>query len=314
MAPMGTARPHPVLGFYGPETMMWRINREAVLLGAGPTALLLQIAHPLVAEGVARHSSFEEDPFRRLHGTITTTMDLVFGDGPAAVRAVQRLNGIHAGVRGESRDPGARLTAERYRALDPDLLLWVQATLIVTSVRAYASWVKPLSVAEVEQFWQEARAVGVHLGIPLSRSPADWRALMAYWRQMLAPEGPIRVTDTARRLAPLIVRPPLPLVPRTLVDLVALPGLIFLPPRLRHEFGLPWEPGRERLARLLGSAVRAWVSVVPANLRSMPHALGAERRAAVQGRGLAHPPRAWRQAASRHSGSRYRRSVDPPGK
>jgi uncharacterized protein (DUF2236 family) len=81
---METGRAHPLLGFYGPDTMMWRINREAVLLGCGPAALLLQIAHPMVARGVAEHSNFESDPFRRLHGTINTTMALVFGDGEAA--------------------------------------------------------------------------------------------------------------------------------------------------------------------------------------------------------------------------------------
>jgi uncharacterized protein (DUF2236 family) len=185
-------RPHPVLGFYGPDSMMWRINREAVLLGAGPTALLLQIAHPLVAQGVAEHSSFEADPFKRLHGTITTTMDLVFGDGRAAERAVRRLNGIHASVRGDN-----------YRALDPELLLWVQVTLIITSVRAYHRWVSPLTKPELEQFWREARSVGTRLGIPLTLSPADWTALTDYWRRMLSPRGPIRVTPAARRMAPV---------------------------------------------------------------------------------------------------------------
>jgi uncharacterized protein (DUF2236 family) len=267
------------LGFYGPDSMMWRINREAVLLGAGPTALLLQIAHPLVAEGVAHHSNFVADPFRRLHGTIRTTMDLVFGDGSAAERAVRRLNGIHAGVRGRSLDPGAAAVADQYRALDPELLLWVQVTLIVTSVRAYQRWVGPLTPAEREQFWQEARRVGVRLGIPLSASPADWPALTEYWRQMLAPDGPIRVTQTARRLAPLIVRPPLPVAPAPMVDLLALPGLALLPPRLRREYGITWDARRERLARLLGSAVRLWTAAVPAGWRSMPQARAAYRRA-----------------------------------
>ncbi|HWH36440.1 MAG TPA: oxygenase MpaB family protein [Candidatus Limnocylindrales bacterium] len=262
-------RAHDVLGFYGPDSMMWRINREAVLLGAGPTALLLQIAHPSVARGVAEHSDFEADPFRRLHGTINTTMALVFGDGRAAERAVRRLNGIHAGIRGDG-----------YRALDPALLLWVQVTLIVTSVRAYERWVGRLSAAEKEQFWQEARSVGVRLGIPLSVSPADWPALLGYWDSMLAPGGPITVTDRARRLAPLILRPPLPFVPGLMVDLLALPGLALLPPRLRAEFGIEWGPGRDRLARLLGLAVRAWVAVVPARLRSLPQANAAWRRAA----------------------------------
>ena len=92
MGSVDTARADPLLGFYGPGSRMWQINREAVLLGAGPAALLLQIAHPMVAEGVAHHSTFAEDPFKRLHGTIATTMALVFGDGRAAERAVARLN------------------------------------------------------------------------------------------------------------------------------------------------------------------------------------------------------------------------------
>ncbi|MEP7158061.1 MAG: oxygenase MpaB family protein [Chloroflexota bacterium] len=274
-----TLRPDAHLGFYGPESMMWRINREAVLLGAGPTALLLQIAHPLVAEGVAHHSTFEQDPFKRLHGTIRTTMDLVFGDGPTAEGAVKRLNSVHAGVRGDVRDPEATKVAWAYRALDPELLLWVQATLIVTSVRAYVRWVAPLSAHEKDRFWQEARRVGVRLGIPLSLSPTDWPALADYWRRMLSPDGPIHATPTAKRMAPLIARPPLPMVPGIAVDLAAIPGLALLPKRLRQEFGIGWDDRRELLARALGLAIRGWVKVVPADLRSMPQASAAYRRA-----------------------------------
>ena len=260
---------------------MWRINREAVLLGAGPTALLLQIAHPLVAEGVAHHSTFEADPFKRLHGTITTTMDLVFGDGRAAERAVRKLNGVHSSIRGTVEDDDARRLAESFRALDPELLLWVQATLIVTSVRAYHRWVAPLSRNELEQFWQEARSVGVRLGIPLSLSPADWGALADYWRRMLHPDGPIHVTPTARRMAPLIIRPPLPIVPGATVDLLALPGLSLLPTRLRREFGIGWDFRRALMARGLGLGIRSWVRMAPAGLRSMPQARAAFGRAGM---------------------------------
>ncbi|HUP82938.1 MAG TPA: oxygenase MpaB family protein [Candidatus Limnocylindria bacterium] len=257
---------------------MWRINREAVLLGAGPAALLLQVAHPMIAEGVAHHSSFEQDPWKRLHGTIRTTMDLVFGDGASANRAVKRLNSVHAGVRGEVHDEEARRVAGAYRAMDPALLLWVQATLIVTSIAAYQRWVGPLSLDELEQFWQEARAVGVRLGIPLTLSPADWPALEAYWARMLADDGPIHVTPTARRLARLIVRPPFPFVPGPLVDLAALPGMALLPPRIRSEFDITWGAPKSLLADFLSTSVRAWTRVVPRTLRSMPHAVAADRR------------------------------------
>ncbi len=163
--------PDPVLGFYGPASRMWRINREAVLLGAGPTALLLQLAHPLVADGVAAHSDFEADPAGRLRRTLRTTLAMVFGDGPAAEDAVRRLNHVHAAVRGEAADPAARTVARTYRALDPDLLLWVQATLIWTSVQAYERWVGPLTALDREGFWAEARLVGARLGIPPRPQP-----------------------------------------------------------------------------------------------------------------------------------------------
>ena len=263
--------PDPLLGFYGPQSMMWRINREAVLLGAGPCALLLQVAHPSVARGVAEHSSFESDPFSRLRGTIRTTMDLVFGDGRAAEAAVRRLNRVHAGVRGDT-----------YRAMDPELLLWVQVTLIVTSVRAYQRWVGPLSAQERDGFWEEARAVGQRLGIPRTLSPAGWPGLMRYWESMLAVDGPIHITPIARRLSRLIVRPPLPLVPGPLVDLLALPGLALLPDRLREEFGIAWDARHAAGSRALDFCVRGWTSAVPGTLRWMPQANAAYARVAQQ--------------------------------
>lgn len=271
--------PHPVLGFYGPDSEMWHINREAILLGAGPAALLLQIAHPHVAEGVAHHSDFRADPLRRLANTVRTTMALVFGDGPTAIAAARRLNGVHAGVRGETVDPLARNVAgASYRALDPELLLWVQATLIVTSVRAYERWVGRLTAPDREKFWAEARDVGPWMGIPLERSPPDWAALQAYWAQMLADDGPIRVTPTARELAPLIVRPPIRFVPAFLLDLAALPAMALLPARLRSEFGIPWGPNYERAATLMSRALRLWIRLTPSSWRAMPQARAAARR------------------------------------
>lgn len=277
------ARPvaDPVLGFYGPGSRMWHINREAVLLGAGPAALLLQIAHPLIAEGVAAHSDYPADPFGRLRRTLRTTLAMVFGDGPEAERAVARLNRVHAAVRGEVLDEAAREAsgADRYRALDPRLLLWVQATLIVSSVRGYERWVGALSDVDREAFWQEARSVGQRMGIPLAESPPTWPELETWFEAQLAPGGPIVVTPTARRLAPGIVRPPLPLVPGVLVDLAALPGLALLPGHIRDAYGITWSGRRSALARALGLGIRAWVRVIPPSWRAMPQARAAERRA-----------------------------------
>ncbi|CAN5484790.1 oxygenase MpaB family protein [soil metagenome] len=275
---------NPVLGLYGPGTHMWRINREAVLLGAGPAALLLQVAHPHVAEGVAHHSNFEEDPWKRLHGTLKTTMDMVFGDVPTAERALARLNSVHRTVKGRATDPVAReLAGPTYRALDPSLLLWVQATLIVTSIHAHERWVGPLAAEAKEAFWQEARRVGPRMGIPLAKSPADWPTLMAYWDRMVAPDGPVQVTPTARRLARTIVRPPIRFFRGPLIDLLVLPSIGLLPPRLREAYGLDWGQGREFLAEAIGWGLRLYLRVLPVAWRSMPHARAAWRRTRSRG-------------------------------
>jgi uncharacterized protein (DUF2236 family) len=273
-----------VLGFYGPDSQMWRVNREAVLLGAGPAALLLQLAHPLVAEGVAAHSGYPDDAWGRLARTLRTTMDMVFGDGPSAERAVRRLNGVHRGVRGPVLDAEARSATQResYQAMDPALLLWVQATLVVLSVRAYVAWVGPLDATARDGLWQEAREVGVRLGIPLRASPSSWPRLLRWFDEQLGPNGPIVVTDTARALAPAIVRPPIRWLPSAMVGASALPGLALLPASIRDAYGIRWSAPERRLSNGLSVGIRMWVAVMPRSLRSMPQARAADRRVASQ--------------------------------
>jgi uncharacterized protein (DUF2236 family) len=258
---------------------MWRVNREAVLLGAGPAALLLQIAHPHVAEGVAQHSDFEGDPWLRLRRTLRTTLAIVFGDRPTAERAVRRLNGVHATIRGEATDPQARAVGgTEYRAMDPELLLWVQVTLVWVSVQAYERWVEPLDATDREELWSEAREVGRHLGIPLETSPTDWSAVEAYWARMLARGGPLVVTPTARRLAASIIRPPILGLPNPVIDLLATPGLAILPAGIRSAYGIPWGPVRATVARIVDAGLRLWVGLMPLTWRSMPQARAADRR------------------------------------
>ena len=201
-----------------------------------------------------------------------------------------------------TRAPRPRLTARWIQSL----LLWVQTTLIMTSVRAYHRWVAPLPRTDLDRFWQEARRVGVRMGIPLSLSPADWGALADYWRRMLRPDGPIHVTPTARRMAPLIMRPPLPMVPGFAVDLLALPGLALLPTRLRQEFGIGWDSRHDLLARGLGLGVRTWVRV----LRRA--GCGQCRRRARRNAGRGSPRSSWRDPGSPRPGGRRSRERLPP--
>src|SRR5689334_10339201 len=46
--------------FFPPEAVIRRVHSEGVVLLGGGRALLMQVAHPRVAAGVAEHSSFRD--------------------------------------------------------------------------------------------------------------------------------------------------------------------------------------------------------------------------------------------------------------
>src|SRR3989442_12260947 len=162
-------------GLYAEDSITRRVNRENVLLRGGGRALLMQLAHPMVAAGVDEHSDFRRHPVRRLRRTIRMTMAIVFGDRETALAAARSVNHAHSRVRGEG-----------YRALDPDLLLWVHATLVDSALVTYETFVKPLAAREREDFFQESKLLGGLLGIPPETFPNSHRDFKAYMAAMVA--------------------------------------------------------------------------------------------------------------------------------
>src|SRR5437016_11697134 len=104
-------------GLFGPGSLTWRVNREGALLLGGGRALLLQVAHPLVAAGVAQHSNYREDPWGRLYRTLDTVTTIVFGTNEESEEAADRLRRVHSRVTGKADD------GRPYEANDPDLLM-----------------------------------------------------------------------------------------------------------------------------------------------------------------------------------------------
>jgi uncharacterized protein (DUF2236 family) len=290
-------------GLYGPGSVGWRLNREAaLLLGAGPYALLLQVAHPLVAEGVSQHSDFRTDPWGRLAGTLRSYLRIVYGTTPAARAEIARLNGLHARVTGPVRDDRAAARhGARYRALDPGLSLWVHATLIHAILRVTDRWQGPLPADVRGRFYAETLPVGRLFGVPDDVLPRDVQAFDAYVEAMLAPDGPVHPTDAARAIAASILRPPLQgvvraevaallgdaaplvrralgLVPQPAVDLLMLPAVGLLPDATRVEYGLAWGPLERAIDAWLVTAWRFWIPRLPTSFRWFPQAVAADAR------------------------------------
>ena len=164
-------------GLFGPESVMWRVNRESVLLLGGGRALLLQVAHPSVGAGVAQHSSYREDPWGRLSRTLDVTRRIVFGDTDTRARAPRAAcTGVHEHVQGTVED--GRHAGEPYAAADHELLLWVWATLVESALLIYTRYVGPLKVSDVEAYYEEQKrflaACGAPADTPPRRSRSSW--------------------------------------------------------------------------------------------------------------------------------------------
>ncbi|HWE60125.1 MAG TPA: oxygenase MpaB family protein, partial [Chloroflexota bacterium] len=202
-----------------------KVNGERVTLLGWGTAILMQFSHPLVAAGVAEHSTVFSGTrawIRRFHATIASMLDLTFGEEPEAARAIATINAIHRRVRGTVQDDSTALPAGTpYSAQDPVLLCWVHVTLEYALSRAYELFVGPLTQAEKDQGCAEAVATMVQLGVPAQMVPATLAGVYGCLAEMIA-SGNLVISTQARVLARDLLAPPVPAIIRPLLIPVRL--------------------------------------------------------------------------------------------
>ena len=238
-------------------SLVKRVNEEpAIGFGAG-RALLLQLAHPHVAAGVAEHSDFQHNPFKRLLGTLEAVYTVVYGTRADAAGVGRRVRWIHDFVTGPA-----------YQANDPANLLWVHATLADSALAAYERVVGRLAAEDRETYYQEMTVVAEAFGCPRAAQPATFADHQAYWDEQVRT---MQVTDAGRRLAADVLHPRLPfglhwpLWPLTVVFRLVTVGT--LPEPIRERFGFTWTMTQQRRLDRLFAAARAYTRVVPRPLR-----------------------------------------------
>jgi len=261
-------------GLFGPGSLSWRVNREGVLLLGGGRALLLQVAHPLVAAGVSQHSNYREDPFGRLYRTLDTVTTIVFGATDEAEEAAARLQRVHTRVKGEADD------GTRYVATEHDLIMWVHATLVDTSLLVYETYVGPLSPGDRARYYEEQKLLGEKFGVPRAQQPDTFADFQDYLQEVVYGGGTLQVTDALRDVADATLPPrlPVPVVGRPAVEYFNLVTTALLPQWLREELGLPWGPTRARMHSAQRAVIRRLVPALPGLLREFPPARSANRR------------------------------------
>lgn len=277
-------------GYFGPQSVVWKVARESALVLGGGRAVLLQLAHPLVAAGVGDHSTYVTAPWQRFQGTLDLMQTLAFGTRSQAHAAARTINRMHIPVRGTLAEAaGALPVGTPFHARQPDLLLWVLATLVDTSLLLYPQIVGPLTREERERYYLEEPAAAGLLGLPPSAMPANLGEFEAYMRTML--EGDIlTVTPEARRVARTVMRFPIPLflwpVLRPARSVLWQATVSMLPAGLRAEFGFTWDDRRQWLLDREMQALHHLIPFLPAPLRYLPQARAALRRMRAYDRSL----------------------------
>jgi uncharacterized protein (DUF2236 family) len=268
------------------------IAPESVLLAGAGRAILLQIAHPAIGYGVARHSDFANRPMDRLNATLSYIYALSSGSDDDVRVMRKAVNRAHAAVRNPPRTPGTVISGEReadqgalrgrfhapspetnagdpaYDAYDPHLQLWVAATLYDTALTVYQMVYGQLDDPSADHVYREYARLGTTLQMPEDLWPPDRAAFRAYWNETVTS---LRVDDTIRGVADALLRAdkaPLPI--RTAMPVARLVTVALLPESVRREYRFAWSAQRDRrFARLVRFGAPVY-RVLPRALRRWP--------------------------------------------
>jgi uncharacterized protein (DUF2236 family) len=251
-------------GWFGPESVAWRVHADLATVVGGLRALLYQTLHPLAMAGVAQHSDYRHDPWGRLHRTAEFVAATTYGTSAEAERAVARVREIHERVRGTAPD------GRPYSANDPALLAWVHATEIDSFLHAYRRYGPSLLTDDdgdryVNEMAIVARAFDAD---PVPTNQSELAAILASYE--------LHATKQAHEAARFLMVPPLPLTMRPVYGLVAAAAVELLPLRAQFELGLVMPPFAGPVG--VRPATHAFMRTVRWALGSSPTAEAARRR------------------------------------
>jgi len=263
--------------YFTDESMVRIVHREQIVALSGARALLMQAAHPVAFEGFFAQTGSLREPYERLARTARVMNLISFGPRDAADRATRRVRAMHRRVRGELARPAGRFPAGTpYAADDPVLLLWILACLADSGLTVYERYVRGLSPHERDRYWQDYRVIGRLFGLQPGQMPSTHADFRRYMDEMIDGED-LLVTRAARELGlRIVMRPPVPLAARPLLELANFVTVGLLPRRIRRAYRLGWDPARE-LALRGGAeyAKRVLVPLLPDRLRLVASARAA---------------------------------------
>ncbi|MEM7699761.1 MAG: oxygenase MpaB family protein [Verrucomicrobiota bacterium] len=208
------------------DSEMWRINHQWIGLLYGPAAAILQIAHPMIGRGVADHSDFRADSLGRLTRTLRDVNSIAFGTYGEANEVRDRLRQVHRKVRGPT-----------YNAFEPELMVWVLATLVYAAATAYERWIGPLTNERKQALLADFARFGNFFGLQEQFVPNSWSGFEQYYASMVH-SGILGSDPISADLTRHLVHPRDSLLMRAFGAILDFLPVETLPPELLAPLGL----------------------------------------------------------------------------
>jgi len=220
-------------GYFGPNSMMWKVNKEITVLFGGARALLMHAAHPLIAAGARQTSFYQRDPWKRLIRTLSLQNSVTFGTKTEADESAHRINKLHEVIKGED-----VVTKKIYDALDHEQLLWVHACLQISSIYFYEKTVKKLSESEKNQYHKENILAAKLVLIDENNMPQSHDELKQWVIDKSREEGYLIFTDVAKDVQDIIAGGPVPKHIKPIWPFIAFTAFHTLPPEFKNLYNV----------------------------------------------------------------------------
>ena len=260
-------------GYFGPDSMMWKVNKEITVLFGGARALLMHAAHPLIAAGARQTSFYQRDPWKRLIRTLSLQNSVTFGSKNEADESAHRINKLHEVIKGND-----EVTGDVYDALDHEQLLWVHACLQISSIYFYEKTVKKLSVEEKNKYHKENMVAADLVLIDIDEMPQTHEELKEWVVNKSKTKNYLIYTDVAKDVQEIIAGGPVPRHIKPIWPFISFTAFNTLPKEFKELYGVNESKIKDVILKFNLNFLKFTRPFLPPFFRLIPPARWAKQR------------------------------------